>query len=778
MRVCSIAHLGASGVVIAALLAPVPSAAQTAIRDPKEQKAEASSGAPGEAQAADIIVTAQKREERLQDVPIAITAVTGVALEKQGINDPRDLRYVAPSLTYANSASTRGEGFRVRGVGTVVFSDALEQSVGTTLDGVPLSRTGQAVADLVDIDHVEILKGPQGMLFGKNASAGVVSIVTRKPTFTDTLDAFVSYGTYNEIKANATGNLALSEDLALRISYSRTNMDGFVRNIERNEDLNGRDSQAVKAKLLFEPTDKFSIYLIGDWAKSRQLCCAWTARSAPLSTVFGAATAASGIAPGPDNLEIAADQPFFQNSDTWGGSIEMDLDAGWTRLTSLTAYRTYNESDANDPDLLPINYLNINSGTNDVRQFSHEFRLTSPTGGHLEWVGGIFYYDWQTIGHFEQSGKFALPLPFNLGSSIDSTTRNEGAALFGQVSYRFLNNLKVILGGRYTDETAHMDFHQYVSPGAIAGIPGRFIGDVIGSVRATNFSGRATLQYDLAPDIMTYVTVARGYKGPGFDTLGVVSSVPTVVRPEIPTSYEIGLHTQFLNHKATFNVDGFITNFRDFQASVFDTSAIPARFLVKNAGLLKTRGIEATFQAEPIPGLTFSMQASYIDAYFADFENLACYPGQPVLPIGTPRASPRDCIQISPSQAVTYADGLPLPDSPKFTYTLLGGYRHEFGDFELDGQVNWFWRGKVNYDATGNPAVQGPAYGLLGANIGFGPENGKWRLSLFGRNLLDKQFVNVIFVQPVLNAPGVTVQLPSPDSRRRIGVSLEFKLGH
>lgn len=776
--------------IVAMALAPRVALAQTSASPQDSSAAKTASPAqsptlsPAATQAidavapGDIIVTAQKRAERLQDVPLAVTAVTGDQLKTLGINDPRELRYVAPSLTYANSASTRGEGFRIRGVGTVVFSDSLEQSVGTVLDGVPLSRTGQAVADLVDIDHVEVIKGPQGMLFGKNASAGVVSITTKKPTFSNSLDAFASYGTYNEVKANATGNVKLSDDAAIRVSYARTNMDGFVHNIYRNEWLNGRDSQAVRAKLLVEPTSNFSIYLIGDWGRNNQLCCAWTARTAPLTTPFGQLVAASGITPGPDNLEMAADQPFYQKSTTWGGSLQMDLDAGWATLTSISAYRQWNESDNNDPDIEPINYLRVNSGTNDVKQYSQELRVTSPSGNRLEWVGGVFLYDWSTVGHQEQTGKIALPLPFELGTAIDSTVRNSGAAIFGQASYRLVDKLKLILGARYTDETVRMNFRQFAAPGAAASIPGRFVGTVIGSKPQTNLSGRATLQYSFDRDIMAYATVARGYKGPGFDTLGVVSSTATLVKPEIPTSYEIGLRTQLFNHTTIFNVTGFVTNFKNFQASIFDTDVDPARFVVTNAGLLKTRGIEAELQSQPLPGLSLSASASYINATFADFKNIACYPGQPVSPIGTPRTSPRQCIQITPTQSVTYADGLPLPDAPKFTYNATVGYERHVGDFVIDGQLNWFWRSKVNFDATGNPLVKGPAYGLLGANLGFGPESAKWRLSLFARNLLDKQFVNVIFVQPVLNAPGVSVQIPSPDARRRVGVSLEIKLGH
>ena len=177
----------------------------------------------------EIVVTAQKREQRLQDVPLAVSAVDGDDLSQLGLNNPTELRFVSPSLNYAFSANNRGEGFQIRGIGTVIFSDTIEQSVGTVLDGIPLSRTGQAIADLIDVERVEILRGPQGMLFGKNASAGLINIVTRKPQYENSLRVKGSYATRDEVKIEATGNVEVSDEAALRVSYAKTRADGSGR---------------------------------------------------------------------------------------------------------------------------------------------------------------------------------------------------------------------------------------------------------------------------------------------------------------------------------------------------------------------------------------------------------------------------------------------------------------------------------------------------------------------------------------------------------------------
>jgi iron complex outermembrane receptor protein len=726
-----------------------------------------------------IVVTAQKREQDLQDVALAVSAVTGDTLKELGLNNPTELRYVAPSVNFSPSANVRGEGFSVRGVGTVIFADSIEQSVGTVIDGVPLARSGQAVADLIDVERVEVLRGPQGMLFGKNASAGLISITTRRPEFSHSLNAGVSFATKNEIKTEVTGNVKLSDKVAVRASYASTERDGYIRNILRNEDLNNRDSKAIRAKLLFEPTSDFSLYVIGDWGESEALCCLWTARTAPPGSLFRTLNTAAGITPSPSNRQNAADRRIFQDTTTRGISAEAVYDFSSVTLTSLSAYRRWTVNDNNDPDILPVNFLNINSGNSKVDQYSQELRLSSDERAHVQWVAGLFYSRVENVGRGEQSGAFfpLLPPGVVLGTVITSDFQNESYALFGEVDVPLTDKLSVIAGARYTDESLDLLFTQGPAPNTLGQLPGRFAGVVDGSIDEQNLSGRLTLKYQFSDDIMAYALAARGYKGPGFNTLGVVSSQPEFVKPEIPTTFELGLRSTIFDGTTVVNIAAFDTKFEDFQAQSFDQFAVPARFTVTNAGELQTRGIEAEFQSMPIEGLRLSGSLAYIDAEFTDFENIACYPGQVPLPIGTPRTSPRDCILVNATQAVTTANGLRLPNSPKLTYTLSADKMHRFGSWELSGGLNWFWRDKVSFSAAGDPLMVQDAYGLLGANLRFGPADGSWRLSLFGKNLLDEDFANVVFSSPVLNSPGVSVQLPSPEAERIVGVRLDLALG-
>ena len=764
-------HLLAQSALMTALFAALPAYAQNI-------PAAASDDVTNDGE---IIVTAQKREERLRDVPLAVSAVTGNALLLQQITTVTDLRLISPSLNFTPSANARGEGFAIRGVGTAIFSDTVEQSVGVVVDGVVLGRSGQATGDLLDIERVEILRGPQGMLFGKNASAGLISISTRRPQLDETsLEVRGSYATLDEIKFSGVANLPIGDIAALRIAGGSQTADGTIFNRRLGVDINNRDEQNVRAKLLVEPSSELSILISGDWQKRRSRCCAWTARTAPATTPFGALNAAAGVIPSVGNREIAAGVPFFQNVDAWGTSGQLDYDLGFASLTSITAYRRWENTDNNDPDLLPVNILDINTGVSKLRQFSQEIRLTSPAGP-VEWVAGLFYYDQTNRTTSNQTGTLgAVALPALLGTILDTDTKNVSKAVFGQVTFRPIGGLKLIAGARYTDEDIDLVLTQLQAPGTVATIPGRFSGTINGSTGANNWSYRLTAQADVTPSFMLYATHARGFKGPGINTLGVNTSVTEVIRPEIPTTYEIGGRGAWLNNRITFNIAAYTTQYENFQAQVFDQGVTPGRFRVTNAGKLDTKGIEVELGVRPVDGLSLSANAAYLDATFDDFENIACYTGQPILPFGTPRTSDRQCIRVSAAPgatAVTNGTGNRLTNAPAFTLSVTGRYDQPIGDMTGFVQSSFQFRDKVSFSAAGDPNLQQKGFGILNGSIGLNGPDDRWNVSLFVKNLFDTFYATNIISQPVLNAPGVYSQFFTPDSRRLIGVSVGMKFG-
>ena len=634
---------------------------------------------------------------------------------------------------------------------------------------------------MLDLERVEVLRGPQGMLFGKNASAGLISITTRRPQLGETtLELRGSYATLNEVKVSAVGNLPIGDIAAIRLAVGSQTADGTIYNRQLDVDVNNRNEQNARARLLIEPSSELSINILGDWQKRRSRCCAWTARSAPRATTFGALNAAAGIVPSIGNREIAAGVPFFQNVDAWGTSGQLDYDFGFATLTSITAFRRWKNADNNDPDLLPINILDINTGTSRLRQISQEVRLTSPSGP-VEWVAGLFYYDQKNRTRSNQTGTVGIvALPSLLGTTLATDTNNVSKAAFGQITIRPIEGLKLIGGARYTDEDIDLVLTQARAPGTIASIPGRFLGTINGSTGANNWSYRLTAQVDVTPTFMVYATHARGFKGPGINTLGVSTSVTEVIRPEIPTTYEIGGRGAWLNNRVTFAIAAYQTDYANFQAQVFDQGVIPGRFRVTNAGKLETKGIEVELGVRPATGLSFSANASYLDAKYADFQNIACFTGQTILPFGTPRTSDRQCIRVSAAPgatAVTNGTGNALTNAPELTLSLFSRYEKPIGDMNGFVQANFQFRDDVSFSAAGDPNLQQKGYGILNGGIGISGPDDRWNLTVFVKNLFDKFYATNIISQPVLNAPGVYSQFFTADSRRLIGVSLGIKFG-
>lgn len=734
----------------------------------------------------DIVVTAQRRAESLQDVPIAISAFSGESLERAGVSNASDLRFVAPSLNFTSGNNTRGEGLAIRGVGTSIFGDGVEQSVGVVVDQVPMARNGMGVMAMIDVERVEVLRGPQGMLFGKNASAGLVNVVTHDPKIgQNSLEVGGSYATLNDIRFNAVGNLSFADDGAIRIAYSRNRRDGFVENIRRDEMLNNRDEHSLRAKVLAEPLTGLRLLVTADWQQSRGLCCAWTARSLAPGQTLAALSAAAGITASPENLEVAAGAPFYQNMSAWGVSGQVEYDLGGATLTAISGFRSWTAADNNDADLLPADILDRNTGDSRLQQVSNEIRLSSNGSGPLEWTLGFFHFDVDNRSSNTQAGTLGLRLPpgATVGQTRASETFNTSLAGYGQLGYQLTDWLKLAASGRYTHDELKFNIRQFQASGTIANFPGRYIGSVTGyEVDTDNFSWRLIAQADPTDDLMVFASAARGYKGPAYDQM-LASPVPVIVDPEIPTSFEIGLRSQLFGRTTVVNLTAFRTDFRDFQAQAYDSSVTPARFTTVNAGELETRGLEFDISSRPVEGLTLGANGTWLDSEYKDFENVSCWIGQPILPYGTVRTDPRQCIRTSAAGAgVTTGNGLPLTDAPRFTYTLSATYEAPLGGVRLGGNVNWFWRDAVSYGSNGDPDLKQDSYGLLGASVTLRDAADRWRFSLFARNLLDAHFVNRVFAAPLLNSPasapvGSFMQFPSADARRSIGVSVNFRFG-
>lgn len=735
--------------------------------------AQEANSAPGNG-LAEIVVTAQKRVERLQDVPVAVSAVTGDALRSSNFVNLADIRFLAPAVQFSDSNTTRGQGFQVRGIGTSTFSEGIEQSVGVEIDGVALGRPGMSVGDLVDVERIEVLRGPQGMLFGKNASAGLISVRTRNPVDRLEGSARFSYGTGNELRLEGVANAPLGENSALRLVGFVNRRDGFVTNVANNAQLNARKEYGFRGKLSFKSDTGLSVLLSADWMRRNSNCCTFVLRSVVPGSFLASQAAANGIVASPRNSETALNGATFLKQEQYGGSVEINYDLGGDyTLTSLTAYREWKEADNFDSDLSTLAILDINGAEVDQNQITQELRLTSPKGETLDFVAGAYIFDQTVKAHFPQAGTLGVALPPGVVFSRDTSVKIDtfNYAFFGQANVHVAKDLTLIIGGRYTNDNLTLDYNRQAFPGQLIWPGLTALAFDNEKNKADNFSWRLGAQYNFQPDVMAYFTASRGYKGPGFTGFSDYRrTFPTQVAPEIPTSFEVGLKSTLLDRRLILNLAAFTTDFRDFQAQVFDLTVTPGAFRVANAGKLRTRGIEMDFTARPVEGLTLNGSAAYVDAYYVSFPNIACYRGQ---------NAATGCLPVTPGSAtlVTNASGNPLPNSPKYSFALAAAYERPLND-TVTGffNMNYSWRDKVNFTAQLDPGTIQSAYGLFGGQIGIRATDNRWSLGVFARNLFNSRFVGSIGAA-ALGVAGEYSQFNSVESSRTVGAVLNVRLG-
>jgi iron complex outermembrane receptor protein len=738
----------------------------------------------------EIMVTAQKRAENVQDVPLAITAVRGEALASMNITQPQQLSLIDPSVRFKQSLSSSASGLTIRGVGTSSFSAGIEQSISTVVDGVVLADPA-SLATLADVERVEILRGPQGMLFGKNASAGLVHFITNRPKLNENSGQVrLQYGERGEQVLQAIGNLAVSDTLALRLVATHNQRDGLIRNVAKdNVFTDPQDVSTLTLKALWRPSDDLTVYFSADRTDNDAFCCSSTWRKVTPGYAPAVTNARYGIVAGPKNLQVAANGPSQGKSTAQGGTLQVDYGLGDLTLTSISAYRSVKREAFYDGDLTPVSYVDTNGGAGKTDWLSQELRLTSPIGERFDYVAGLYLYHSKASSLIRQRGQLSwitpatngVVVPIIPGAPLDTifetSTYNDinstSFAGFGQVGLHITPKLDLIAGARVTRDEITLDYHRAPTPGAVY-IPGSITLDLHQEVENTNTSWRIGPRYNFSDDIMAYATVSRGYKGPGFSGLSAANSLADQrVQPEIPTSYEAGVKAAFLDRRLIVNANIYSTTVKNFQAQVSDLTSATYSSRITNAGEIKTRGFEANLMARPATGLSLTAGLAYTHARYADFNGVQCYFGQPKIAQGGPCSAP----PATPTSLDGFfnAKGLSLAGVPEWVYGVSAVYERSLTP-GLRGffQANWNWQSDINYSISGDPGTIQKAYGLLGGRIGVSAPDKAWSVALYASNLLDKRYAAQITPSPVtaLN-PGGYVQYFSPDSVRRAGISLD-----
>lgn len=713
--------------------------------------ADAASGADSD----DIVVTATRRPERLQSVPVAVSVVDGDRLRTGNLNNLRDIASEVPSLNFRTAASNKDQALFVRGLGTVSTSPGVESSVSTVLDGVVLARQGQATLDLLDIDRVEVLRGPQGTLFGKNASAGVLNIVTRKPDalFRGFVDVSGFEGGEARLRVAASGPVA--ENLSLGFSALGVHFAGNVRNVFDGERVNGYDKAGARARLRFTPGDRTELLITADYMWSddstpQGVPTRTRLTAFPTNAVTSFPAFANAFLPVVANEEgrtINSNYPTSVVDRNYGIAGELTIGIGDHDLTSITAWRQWDNVQRQDQDRLPGAVIGIaqlhDVGELTFNQFSQELRLASRGDQGFSYVLGGFYFRGSNRETYRRETTVLTATARTVTTGVaDYGVINENFALFGEGTLRLGERLRILAGARWVRDELSFDFNRVSSSAVpVSGIQTNFVArdDTV----SEDVAGRAGIQLDLAERIMAYATYSRGYKGPAYNpAFSMLPQDAIALRPEVSDAYEIGLKSRLFG-ALTLNLAAFQQDVADYQVPFFDTfNNSPITRLI-NAGRVQTRGIEADFSLRAGRFLTVSGAATYTEARIKAF----------TCPAGT--------------NASCQVNGRTLPYAPEWRANARIGWRSPIGgsiDLLANADVNW--RTDTQYSINQTPDTVEPGYAIVNASIGFATDGGL-RVMVMARNVTDKSYSPFL----VRFGQGVARFVPR-DDERYFGLSL------
>jgi len=710
----------------------------------------------------EIMVTAQKRTENLNDVPVAVSFLNEDQIDAAFSSNIEDLQALIPSVSFSKGNTTRNSAITVRGIGTISFSIAAEPSVSTVVDGVVLGRSGQAFVDLYDLERIEVLRGPQGTLFGKNASAGVVNITTKRPSevFEGNVEATLMQDNEYRLKTSISG--PLNENVNGSLTVLKSKFDGFLKNEFNNQEANGYDKEGVRAMLDVTTNDDTNILFIFENVNSNDNCC----------TLVSPSTNASGDFDFGDR-SIDHDFETRTKDETTAFSIQIDKPIGDHEFTSITAYREWNNTEFREGDYsstagddpfpvfgVPFQLHDI--GPQEWRQTSQEFRLASPTGEALEYQTGLFWWNQKSERNFTRDascqnngGQFpnaisgyltdnygiADPtdaeinqfiadegLTCNANDIVSATaymeTEFDNWAVFFDGKYNITDELRLLFGIRYTDDEISYSHNrssndQYSRTGV--GVRS-YDSDYDGKTDETNVSTKVGIQYDIGDESMAYFTYSEGYKGPAFNVfynMDVKDLAP--IGEETSDAYELGY--KYASRNLVFSAAVFRTEIDGFQAN--NPEELNGVFITRltNAGSVITEGYEVDLLWRATDQLSISGGLAAVDA---DIDKFRC-------PVNAPTCED--------------SSGEDLPFGPDLKYSVSAEYVWNRGDMDVFFNTSYIYTDDVYSGAPGstvddNPAAGVEDYAILNASLAFSFDDDNYRISLIGKNLTDEDYAS------------------------------------
>jgi len=692
--------------------------------------ATAQSAAPA-GQVAEVIVTAQKRAENIQDVPISMEVVSAQKLEAFHSADFKAIMNYVPNVFVESTAGN--DVIYIRGFGSPPANFGFDQSVSLYVDGVYAGRSRQFQAPFFDLARVEVLRGPQGALFGKNTPAGAVSIVTAGPT-SELEGAATAIYNFNMRGIEASGHVSgpISDTLSARLAVKFVDKQGYVDNLYSRRAEPKTMQQLARLTVKYAPSDTFDFVGKVDYGNS---------------VVRGGITVSGPL----DKPQDARDTRYIQDNilgqegtktTSLGVSGTANLALGDYTLTSVTGYSYFRGNIVNNFDqTLPsgVGFTPnsvFNSYPEHFRQVSQEVRLLSPTDRKLEYIVGA-YYD-QSRYQLTQLGGFDIAsLPHKSVAQTNFRQRAETYSVFGQATFNFTDAFRAIGSLRYTKSDKVGYFNGKMLQGAFSLRP---ITSAKGDISESNTDPSITVQYDITPRIMAYATYGRGSKSGGFvsNTYGTVDST-FKYRPEKSENYEAGVKSSWLDGQLVVNASVYNTKFEDLQVSFYNP--VRSAYETGNAATASSKGIEGSIVWRPSPNFDITASGAYQDVKYDDYPGASCLASQPIT-VCNPA--------IPASVSANNIKGSPLPYTSKATGNIQAHHMAELPNgLRLDTTVSVAGRSKYF-----NSDNQHPLFGLqqgyakVDLRIQLAPEDDKWRLALVGQNLTDERTVGSAFNLP------------------------------
>lgn len=755
-----------------------PTAALAAPQSSETEKVGLAGAEPSE----EIIVTAQKRNERLQDVPVAISVATQAQLERQQVNTIIDLARLTPALEIqqGGTGSRVGGGGQIRGIGTISENQGAAPAVGIVVDQVSQGTTN--ISDLFDVNRVEVLKGPQGTLFGLTTSAGVINIVTNKPEFrkfsgrvlTELSRAGTAGSDYGNQVVQGMLNIPMAANAAFRLTGNANLTQGVDRNVFTGK-LDRHNSFGFRGRFLWEPAAPVSVNIIGDYTKAdangqdffviTQADPNFGGGPANPFNVVGA-LARCGVTVSPTNRSYCSNDPSGQHSKTYGISSQVDVDAHPFIFTSISSYRRQITGPDSRSifriDSYPLHVIDGPAATANGL-FTQELRIASHNGVPLEYTIGAFY---------SKSSQHNDPAPSDVvvfGNSVNPLLgtniriHDDSIAAFGQSTLHLGQHLRLLGGARYTRQTLAVDYLSLdVSSADVPSASGRR------ETKITNVSWKVGAQYEFNRNLQAYATISRGYKGPqialGDPTADQADpgSKPSIVRPEIPTSYELGAKGTFLNGALSADLSIFDIKVANYQTTLSDLSADGTSIIPVPANISRviSRGVELNVFARPVQGLVFNVGGIY---------NTVKYP------FGFKGEDGSDLT------------GAQLKFVPKVKITASGEYTTYLTDL-VKGYLSLdaVYKSAIRLDVRNNSGpsfaiddiVNYPGHLTLGGRVGVRSENDRWNVGIFARNLTNNHEPVLIIprIPPAFHAQSTSIgTIFTRQSFRQVGLSVDLR---